>query len=293
LQLVVDPPLLLTAGTASVVVDTLAGGRVGQLDVGDQPLLIEPDPDRRPSIKWGSFPMAPWAGRIRNGRFRFDGIEHRLDPNDADEIGADETGADRVNRHAIHGTVFGRAWQVEERSPSTVTMTCPLTGALSWPFAGIARQRIELSHGALRCELSIESSGRPFPAVLGWHPWLLEPTDLRFSPTTMYRRGGDGLPTGELVEPAPRPWDDCFVNSRPVVLSYDRPLAPVVTIESDCDHWVLFDGVAGALCVEPQSGPPDGLGPDLTPHVLTPHVVRPGQPLSRAMTISWKGQTGR
>jgi aldose 1-epimerase len=53
-----------------------------------------------------------------------------------------------------------------------------------------------------------------------------------------------------------------------------------VRVESECDHWVVFDVPAEATCVEPQSGPPDAFN-------LTPHVVTPRSPLSRTMTISW------
>jgi aldose 1-epimerase len=271
-----DEQLLIGAGRTTVLVDPAVGGRIAQITVGDQPLLIPADPARRPSIMWGSFPMAPWAGRIRHGRFTFDGVEHQLECNHSD--GHPSTGS-----HAIHGTVFGRAWHVERRSSDEVAMSCPLTGALAWPFAGLARQRIAVAAGEVRCELSVESLGPAFPAfpvVIGWHPWFAAPATLRFHPRAMYARDDEGIPTGTLVDPRPPPWDDCFLADEPVQLVYRRTAAAVVTVSSDCDHWVVFDGVGGALCVEPQSGPPDG--PNIAPDVLAP-----GGRLARSMRISW------
>jgi aldose 1-epimerase len=271
-----EEQLLISAGVATVAVDAAVGGRIGQINVGAQPLLVPADPDRSPTISWGSFPMVPWAGRIRHGRFTFDGVEHQLERNHVDV----RPGRSGEHAHAIHGTVFGRAWTVEERSDDAVSLHCSLTGALAWPFEGLARQRIEVSSGEVRCTLAVESLGHAFPAVIGWHPWFLQPTTLRFHPRAMYARDDDGITTGVLIDPVPPPWDDCFLADEPVALVYDRAEAPVVTVSSDCDHWVLFDGIAGALCVEPQSGPPDG------PNVA-PHVVRPGEPLTRSMRISW------
>jgi aldose 1-epimerase len=119
----------------------------------------------------------------------------------------------------------------------------------------------------------------PFPAQVGWHPWFARPVELTFSATAKYRRDGDGIPDGTLVDPGPRPWDDCFTGvDAPPELRWDDGL--VVTVRSDCDHWVVYDEPAHALCVEPQSGPPDGL-------TLAPALVEPGRPLVRTMTWTW------
>ena len=57
------------------------------------------------------------------------------------------------------------------------------------------------------------------PAWIGWHPWFKREVggataELDFVAERMYARGSDGLPTGELVELTPRPWDDAFVGVR-------------------------------------------------------------------------------
>jgi len=269
-----DRPIVLEHGDtqASIAVD--AGGRLAQLTVGGQPLLIEPLDDPA-STGWGSFPMAPWAGRIRHGRFRFLGVDHRLLTNHQDGRGDDAN-----RRHAIHGTVFARRWDVVERDAASISMTCELTGALDWAFAGTASHRIEVVADGLRCELSVESAGDPFPAEIGWHPWFLKPERLDFTPAAMYARDSLGLPTGELIAPPAGPWDDCFVNVDPVTLHYDRPTASSVTLTSDCDHWVVYDEPDHATCVEPQSGPPDAVA-------VRPRLTVPGNPLRRTLRVSW------
>ena len=96
----------------------------------------------------------------------------------------------------------------------------------------------------------------------------------------MYRRDDDHIAVDQLVDVPPGPWDDCFVNTESVSLLYDREVAPVLTIASDCDHWVVYDEPDTTTCVEPQSGPPD------SPNIR-PRLVAPGRPLTRTMTFTW------
>lgn len=264
----------LTSGDVTVTVAPTLGGRIAQITVGPQPLLVDvPVTDVTPT-SWGMFPMAPWVGRVRSGRFTFEGIEHQLISNHVDG------GGGPGREHSIHGTVFARPWIIDDAATDRMTMHSPLTGALDWPFEGVASQHIAVDGTSVTCELRIDTDQDAFPAELGWHPWFRKPEHLDFSPSAMYRRDRFGIPTGELTEPVPGPWDDCFVNTEPVRLHYGRPHAPTVTIESDCNHWVVYDEPADATCVEPQSGPPDAFA-------LSPHLVERSSPLQRIMTISW------
>jgi aldose 1-epimerase len=95
----------------------------------------------------------------------------------------------------------------------------------------------------------------------------------------MYVRDDTGMAIGRLVEPKPHPWDDCFV----------QPTAPLrlhfpglrLTIESDCDHWVVYDEPDDATCVEPQSAPPDGFT------IGGAARLEPGELLQRRMSLHW------
>ncbi len=261
----------LTARDVTVTIHPSAGCRIGQVTVAGQPLLVDVPDDRHP-MAWGCYPMAPWAGRIRHGRFTFLGVEHQLDINHHDGSGPERA-------HAIHGLVFDRPW-LDDAVNGASDSSWSATRALGWEFGGFVTQTFELHPDRIDITLTIESAGRTFPAEVGWHPWFRKPDRLEFTPIAMYQRDEFGIPTGALVEPTEGPWDDCFVNVEPVVLHYDRAVAPSVRVESDCDRWVVYDMPAHATCVEPQSGPPDAFN-------LHPHVVDPDTPLRRSMTISW------
>ncbi len=241
-------------------VDPVRGGRVAQVEIAGRGLLVD-DPDNGP-MGWGSYPMAPWAGRVRNGRLSFAGQQYRLPINLGD--------------HAIHGTVFTAAWTLTDQGHDFVDLTCPLT----WPFGGVAQQHIQLTRDRLICFLTVLATDQPMPATIGWHPWFRKPTSTAVEFESMYERDADGVPSGVMHDPPPPPWDDCFV----------RPTAPLrlhypdltVTVDSDCDHWVVYDMPAHATCIEPQSGPPDAF------NLGSAAVLEPGELLQRWMTIAWQ-----
>src|SRR5438270_9408870 len=58
----------LRAGTARAIVDPERGGRIAGLGVGGRELVVGPADGPKPSISWGIFLMAPWPGRLADGR---------------------------------------------------------------------------------------------------------------------------------------------------------------------------------------------------------------------------------
>ncbi len=60
------------------------------------------------------------------------------------------------------------------------------------------------------------------------------------------------------------------------------PGALEVALTSTCDHVVLFDETSHAICVEPQTGPPNALN-----HPEQATIVRPGHPLTAEMSLTW------
>ena len=107
----------LQAGPAHCSLSPEHGGRVASLAVYGVQLLVQPPDDAYNAddldpMTWGCYPMAPWAGRIRNGTFTFDGVTHQLPIN--------------LAPHAIHGTVFTRVWHVDSIDGNAVTLSCDL-----------------------------------------------------------------------------------------------------------------------------------------------------------------------
>lgn len=253
--------LELTAGDARATVDVEQGGRLRSLSVAGFELFTGP-----------CFPMAPWAGRTGYGSFTYEGVEHRL-PVPA-----------RHAPHAIHGTVRDRPWVVESATPRQVRISVGL--GPDWPWEGWCEQVVSLDADALRLELSVHTAGEPFPAIVGWHPWFTDPDGTSVVAAALLSRGEDHLPTGvRLRPPVPErfgPLDDCFEDIRwPVRLRWDDPPLELSMSATGCDHVVVFNEIEGSTCVEPQTGPPDGL------RTGEARVVRTGEPLLATTTWAW------
>ena len=114
------------------------------------------------------------------------------------------------------------------------------------------------------------------PAQVGWHPWFAHPDRVTTDFNTMLRRDPFGITTLEEISPAMPPVDDCFLepNSWPRV----HVGATRLEIASDCPYWVRYDAPSGHVCIEPQSGPPDGIN-------TRPYILEAGQQLTRWMEI--------
>lgn len=254
--------LHLGSGAFGCSVDALNGARLSSLRVNSRERLLRHSRGAT-ATSWGAYPMVPFAGRVRDGRFSHNGVQHQLLRN----FGA----------HAIHGTVFDVSWSTVEQSPVHAVLVASL-GA-RWPYKGSVTHEIvvDTTGRTVTCTLTVTTTSESMPAQVGWHPWFVRPATLDVDFTEMYVRDEQYIPSGRRIAPTPSPWDDCFIGAKrsPTVTFADGAR---VTVESDCDHWVIYDMPKHALCVEPQSGPPDGF-------TLTPLLVTPESPLRRTMTL--------
>lgn len=275
-----DRPIVLQAGDARLTIDPVQGARFASLIVGDHELLVT---EGYGPIRWGCYPMAPFAGRIRDGRFTFQGTAHALPRN--------------LPPHAIHGTVFERAWDVI--GPGVLATDLGAT----WPFAGRVIQRIDLDEDGLDASLTVMAE-EPMPVSMGWHPWFrrhltgtverpVAPSaevELGLDAATMLERGADGLPTGRRTAPGPRPWDDCFTGLRSAPrVTWPGVLALELT--STADYWVVYDEPIEGICVEPQTAPPDFVHLAATTGSAVP-IATPSRPATVRMTWRWQRLSG-
>jgi len=247
------PLTRIGSGRVEVTIAPQAGGRLAQVRCDGLDWLRSHDDGDTAAIAWGCYPMLPWAGRLRHGRFSFEGRQYQLPAT--------------LDGHAIHGVGYLLPWRTEALGPDSIDLVLDLPCDESWPFGGTARQRILVQESSLKLELSLQAGRQPMPRpVLGWHPWFRKPEPLDFLPTHHYLRDAAGIATTRQAAIPSGPWDDCFINQHPVVL---HRAGHSLLLRSGCDHWVVYDAPADATCVEPQDGPPDAFnlrpGPGLAP----------------------------
>ncbi|MET9099461.1 aldose 1-epimerase [Streptomyces antibioticus] len=254
--------ITLAAGDAEVTVLPGNGGRIGGVRVGGLELL-------RQGERFGCFPMVPWCGRIRDGRFRDGGSVHQMPLN--------------AGPHAIHGTARDGAWKVARRSAAETVLTYDLVEP--WPYPGRVTQVVALTPDSLTLTIGVEAHDSSFPAQIGWHPWFHrslggQDVQVDFEPAWQEERGDDHLPTGNRIAPKPGPWDDCFGMPGGVDVTLTWPGQLELKVTSPEQWAVVYDEQEAAVCVEPQTGPPDGLN-------TLPRLVTPLEPLEATTTWSW------
>ncbi len=227
----------LANGSITATVDLDAGGRIASLETNGHEVLVT---GARGAYDWGMYAMVPYAGRVRDARFVFDGREHRLPA--------------VTDGHALHGTVLHERWLCDSRTDTEARLSVDL--GPSWPFRGRCTHHVSVLPDRLRCVLEVHATDT-MPAQLGWHPWFRTPQEVSADFNAMLRRGDDGITTTQRTAPAPPPVDDCFLepNAWPRVTG----AGGVIEIASDCPFWVRYDAPFGDVCIEPQSGPPNGL----------------------------------
>jgi len=264
--------ITLSSGNVEVDVDVEYGSRLSSVRFGETELLVQRT--NGDSFSWGCYPMAPWAGRMRNGIFEHQGSCVQLPINSPP--------------HAIHGLVHDTAWQVVLTAPTSATLRVELDQR--WPFAGWVEHRISVDSTSVNLQLTVHATEHndeiiSMPAQVGWHPWFVRPVQLEAEFKTMYVRDSNGIAGAQRAlqqhDVMHRPLDDCFSDAVTApLLKYDNGL--VVRLESDCSHWVVYNEPLHAICVEPQSGPPNGLNSE-------PLVVSPNHPLTRYFRLTALG----
>jgi len=254
------PRIDLRTGELGASIYPLDGCRLTSFTVGDTELIRQWRPEHG-AFEYGSFPMAPWVGRVRDGILTVGDQEHRLPVNHPP--------------FSLHGMAFFAPWTTLEVTRTTAEFAFTLSDP--WPWPGRATQRFELTSEALEMTLTVETDGPSFPAAAGWHPWFVkwagtheelakaqvgDPADelvIDFAADWQAERGVDGLPTELQVTPHPAPWDDSFGFETGMRATLTWPRQVKLQMNSPATWMVVYTPEPDAACVEPQSGPPNGV----------------------------------
>ena len=223
-----------------VAIDLDQGGRIASLKWQDMEFAL---PFRGEVLTYGWYPMAPWAGRIRDGIIKSPTGKSFQLPTTFDPP------------HALHGYGFHSSWRDIGPGRSLLELPVPYKGAS-------IEQSFEVLDDAIRWSMEYEPGECDLPAWLGFHPWFPRELDrgasakFEFSALKMMERDADLLPTGKLIEPSRQPWDDAFTEIRgtPAIIWEG---AARIDIECDAPWWVVHTEDPEGICIEPQTAPPD------------------------------------
>lgn len=248
-------------------------------------------------LNGGCFVMAPFANRIKGGRFNFNGRDISFPMNRP------------TSNVACHGLARERVWDVLEQDATSATLHCRINEA-DYPWRFSITQRISISGSILSIELEIENEGdEEMPFGLGLHPWFPRTADtlLKLPVPGHYEQDDTGLPTPVLVhraEPyldASRPltdlahFDACFAgwpSGTAQIIWPSRNLSLILTASGALARFVHLYSPDNrdVFCVEPVSHPPDvvnrpALGNDAAMTVLSSGEKMSGELQLRASTL--------
>lgn len=221
-------------------------------------------------LKASSFLLAPYSNRIENGQFAFQGKEYQL-----------TNGA----RHASHGDVRGRPWQITQQSATAIrcTFDSRTFADVNWPWPFSATVAYVLKENILSSQLTVTNEGEtPMPAGLGWHPYYNrtltrqgEAVTLHFQAPLVYPDANDNrIPSGPVQPVAP---DQDFHEERELTpanfidacfYGYDGdgtiawPESGVrlrYRASANCRHLILFNPAKPYFAAEPVTNANNGV----------------------------------
>ena len=257
------PTIELRAGEHVTTLAPAVGGAIANFysQRGDQQQhWLRPNAAPNPALPWAmaSYPLVPFANRIRDGRSSFGPRPLNLSANYPD------------SKHAIHGTAWQQSWQVHHHGidHATLALDSP-TG--DWPYAFRAVQQFTLdAQAGLTIVLSVTNTDTvDMPVGLGHHPYLPHRAGTRLTTGVQAMWGGDAevMPT-TLQTPAfldslrsgvvldTLDLDNNFTgwNHHARVDWPDADTALVMTAQSPFDYFVLYcPKGANMFCIEPVS----------------------------------------
>ena len=209
-----------------------------------------------------SFVMAPWANRIKNGKFDCTKGNFNLLASNPFVI-----------QHAIHGTAIFSEWNLVNAKDTSVVISTDL--ADPWPFKGKVELKIYLDGASLNQELLITNNDTEImPFSMGWHPWFnkylgTEEVELIFDAKYKWETTSDDIPTSKKVitdeilkakkgfSPKPGTLNECYrlQDKTNAYLKWPE-LTLKIQSSSECGHLMVYtpnNPLDHLLCVEPQT----------------------------------------
>jgi aldose 1-epimerase len=185
------PTLELRAGELVATLAPTVGGSIASFysQRGQQRQhWLRPNDAPDPAKPWAmaSFPLVPYANRIRDGRSSFGPRPLNLAANYPD------------SKHAIHGTAWQQPWQVVGQGADHATLALDSPAGV-WPYAFRAVQQFTLdAQTGLTVEMSVTNTDTvDLPVGLGHHPYLPHRAGTRLTTDVKAMWGGDAevMPT--------------------------------------------------------------------------------------------------
>ena len=225
--------------------------------------------------------LVPFPGRIKGGRYTFEGVDYELEL------------SDKEGPNAIHGFLRAATWSITDQRADQVSFAARLGAAdhQGYPFSLKAEVCYSLDDAGLTCRYSITNTGdRTAPIAAGFHPYfsvgdgLIDNWSLEL-PMAQMLEFENLVPTGRVLDVRNTEFDfrsmrrigstqlnTCFLrpirdNDRRMVVRLTAPEGAAIEMWADesLDYLVLYSGDPlpeshrrRSLAIEPMTCGSDG-----------------------------------
>ncbi|OZI36391.1 aldose epimerase [Bordetella genomosp. 1] len=226
------------------------GGRLTALRTGTHDWVVPITEPGWPTTRWpraGSYPLAPYSNRIRDGRYTFEGRSHQLESLPG-------------RPHALHGSGLHSAWTARNVQADSVELVLAQPqGVLGWPSAFECVQHYRLSARGLALTLSLHNQGEhDMPFGFGVHPYFTA-RRVQLQARRYWPAGADGLPQAGVATrvdaiSCSREGCDTYLSQWGGRALLEWPDGHRLSLEAEpaFEHLVVYSAPgASFLCVEP------------------------------------------
>lgn len=159
-----ETTLTLACGSLQLELSPSIGGSISAFEWIDggavRPILRQRHSPLKKSLDASSFPLVPYANRIRGGEFHYHRRTVRIAPNMADDP------------NPLHGQGWLNPWSVHEASGKHAVLHYRHEAG-EWPWTYEASQEFRLDEEGLTVSLACTNLGAgPMPCGLGQHPYF-------------------------------------------------------------------------------------------------------------------------
>ncbi len=244
--------LTIERGSSQAEIDT-TGAYVKSLLLNGKKVL-KPSHDGK-DTHGGMAMMLPFANRIRNGRYTWNGNKYELPKNSGN--------------HSIHGLTRDVEWNVAHRGESTVSLSYSLNTE-SYPVPLFLKVGYELDEACFRVSIDAKNEGSEVaPFMAGMHPyfnfegeWALESQRslLKLNYENQYFPDGsfDPIMPGGIGSLTGKTYDTTFIAGNPV--TFVSKGSRVRIDSEDMPYLVVYNGEYSegrSVAIEPMTGAPD------------------------------------
>lgn len=234
------------------------------------------------SNTYASSILFPFANRIKDGVYTFEGNQYQFDVN--------ETG----NNNALHGLVFNKTFKIKEQNSTDTFATVTLiyvekNESKGFPYTYTIHLKYTLTDSGLDLKVLITNTDlKAFPFTLGWHPYFsssdLFNSTLNFDSDTQLEFDERCITTGtktieneSVFEIKDKKLDDCFIlNSNQIQFNTPKYTLQISASSKENFLQIYTPPKANFIAIEPTTGVSDSFNNNMGLQILEPdesHLV--------------------